>query len=81
MATSSGQDKILKGVFYDSPLQGLEYETRTLSGLTNKKGEFEYRPGETVTFSIGGFMLGSAQGSEWLTPADIVIEVGGNIKN
>jgi predicted acyl esterase len=77
---SSGKGKILKGVFYDSLVRGLEYETQTLSGITNEKGEFQYRPGETVTFSIGGLILGSALGSQWVTPADIVFEVAGDVK-
>ena len=65
--------KTLTGVFYDSPVEGLSYETQTLSGMTNDKGEFEYREGETVTFSVGGLVLGSARGSERVTPADIVL--------
>jgi uncharacterized protein len=71
---------ILKGVFYDSPVQGIEYQTRTLSGMTNEKGEFEYRSGETVTFSVGDLVLGSAPGSARVTPADLALEVGGDVK-
>ena len=80
MKKSREEGKILKGVFYDSPVQGLEYETQTISGITNEKGEFKYRPGETVTFSVGGLVLGSARGSERVTPVDLVIEVGGDVK-
>jgi para-nitrobenzyl esterase len=54
--------KILKVSFYDSPVAGLEYKTQTASGITNEKGKFKYYPGETVTFSIGGLVLGSARG-------------------
>jgi uncharacterized protein len=72
--------KRLKGFFYDSPVQGLEYKTQTISGITNEKGGFEYGQGETVTFSIGGMVLGSAPGSDRVTPADLVIEVGGEVK-
>lgn len=74
------EGKILKGVFYDSPVQGLEYETRTIYGMTNENGEFEYRPGETVTFAVGGLVLGSATGAKRTTPANLVIEVGGDVK-
>ena len=80
MANNPGKGTILKGVFYDSPVQGLEYETRTLSGMTNEKGEFQYRSGETVTFAIGGLVLGSAPGSNMITPAHLAVEVGGNIR-
>jgi hypothetical protein len=80
MKRSKEAGKVLKGVFYDSPVQGLEYETQTLSGMTSEKGEFRYRPGETVTFSVGGLVLGSAPGGERVTPADLAIEVGGDVK-
>ncbi|OGO23055.1 MAG: hypothetical protein A2144_11945 [Chloroflexi bacterium RBG_16_50_9] len=75
-----GKGVLLKGVFCDGPVQGLEYETQTLSGITNEKGEFKYRAGETVTFSIGGFVIGSAVGDKRATPADLIIEVGGDVK-
>ena len=51
--------RLLTGVFRDSPVHGLEYQTQTVGGLTGEKGEFRYRSGETVTFSIGGLVLGS----------------------
>lgn len=79
--------EVLKGFFYDSPVQGLSYETRSLSGaigfsgVTNEGGEFKYGDGETVTFSVGGLVLGSARGSELVTPADLVTGVSGDIKN
>ena len=74
------KSKIIKGVFYDSPVQGLEYETQSLSGITNENGEFNYKEGETVTFSVGGLVLGSAPGQEMVTPADLVVEIGKDIR-
>lgn len=71
---------LMKGIFYDSPVEGLEYETQTTSGVTNEKGEFEYRPGETITFSVGGLVLGSAPGESIITPAHLAVEIAGNIK-
>jgi predicted acyl esterase len=79
--TAQRKSRILKGIFYDSPaVQGLEYETQTLSGLTNDKGEFAYRTGETVTFSVGGLVFGSAPASKRLTLADIITSIRGDIK-
>ena len=46
----------------DSPTEGLEYQTETLSGITDANGTFEYREGETVTFYFGGSGLGQAEG-------------------
>jgi hypothetical protein len=49
----------LTGVFIDSPVQGLSYSSAPsgLSGLTGPNGEFLYRAGDRVTFSIGGYVL------------------------
>lgn len=60
------------GVFEDSPVAGLHYETPTFSGTTNALGEYDYLPGETVTFSIGGIDLGSAQAGPVVTPLTLV---------
>jgi hypothetical protein len=56
------------GVFLDSPVEGLQYETPTRSGLTNFQGKFTYIEGESVTFYLGGTKLGSAQGAAIITP-------------
>ena len=44
---------VLTGVFTDGVVQGIDYKTDTLNGKTNAMGEFEYRAGEKVIFSIG----------------------------
>ncbi len=77
MAEKTGE--ILKGSFADGPVQGLEYETQTLSGVTDAKGTFQYRPNETVTFAVGGFVLGSARGAAVITPADMALDGSGDI--
>src|SRR6476646_10500931 len=58
------------GVFIDSPVQGLTYSSTPsgLSGLTGPNGEFLYRPGDLVTFSIGGRQIGAALGQLQITP-------------
>ncbi len=66
------------GYFSDGPVQGLNYKTPTQSGITDSQGKFEYLTGETVTFSIGEFVLGSAPGSEQMTPAHLVPVTGGD---
>jgi len=71
---------ISRGVFYGGLIQGLDYRTQTISGMTNEKGEYEYREGESVTFSVGALVLGSSSGNSVLTPAHLVIEVGGDVK-
>ncbi len=60
------------GVFIDSPVTGLYYETPTYSGTTNTLGEYNYLPGETVTFSVGGIILGSSAAGPVVTPLTLV---------
>ena len=50
------------GVFIDSPVQGLGYNSTPsgLSGLTNASGQYNYLPGDTVTFNLYGRSIGAA---------------------
>ena len=41
------------GIFA-GPITGLAYRTPTQSGITNARGEFEYVPGEAITFRADG---------------------------
>ena len=70
----------MKGIFLDGSIVGLNYETQTLKGETNVKGEFEYLEGETITFYAGKIFLGSSVGKKIITPADLVPECSGDIK-
>ena len=60
------------GRFIDSAVSGLEYHSASRSGVTNEFGEFKYKTGETVTFTIGGIVIGETQGAPTLTPIDLV---------
>ena len=66
------------GVFA-GPVRGLKFQTPTLSGLTNERGEFQYRAGEAVTFLVGGLVLGAAQGAARINLAQLVNRVAGKI--
>ena len=77
--TGTGR-QLLKGIFYDASFQGIEYQTESYSDITDANGEFNYYPGETVTFSIGGLVLGSGRAAPRLTVLDITIEAGGDLK-
>lgn len=58
------------GVFKDSRVEGVYYETNSTSGFTNKDGEFKYKDGEVVEFGIGqgDNLLGKARGERVVTP-------------
>jgi len=61
-----------QGVFLDSPVEGLRFETATQSGTTDANGTFSYMPGEMVEFFIGDISLGRVAGAATLTPIDLV---------
>jgi hypothetical protein len=65
---NSSSSSVNTGVFVDSPVAGLDYRTETQSGITGPNGEFQYIPGETVVFSIGDVVVGSAVADTVITP-------------
>jgi hypothetical protein len=71
-ATATATETVSTGVFIDSAVEGLQYETATRSGTTNSLGEYDYLAGETVTFSIGGIVLGSTIAGPVATPLSLV---------
>ncbi len=72
-SSGSGGDAALQnGVFTYSAVSGLDYRgPGTLAGSTDAQGRFSYRPGDTLTFSIGNLVLGSAPGGATITPLSI----------
>lgn len=64
----TGNNDAQTGVFVDAIVEGAWYSTPSYSGRTNAKGEFTYKEGETVTFSIGSIELGSVKAKAIITP-------------
>ncbi|HVZ45178.1 MAG TPA: esterase-like activity of phytase family protein [Ramlibacter sp.] len=60
-----------QGVFGDSAVRGIHFKTATQEGDTDAAGTFRFLPGETVTFSLFGTVLGTAAASANVTPADL----------
>jgi hypothetical protein len=61
------------GVFKDSNVSGMEYETSSgQSGFTDQQGRYTYVVGDSVTFFIGGVVVGTTTASGVVTPVDIV---------
>ncbi|RQW27951.1 hypothetical protein EHS17_07785 [Rhodobacteraceae bacterium CH30] len=73
-ASSSGSnDLVLNGVFVDAEVAGLAYRTSSgLSGTTDASGRYRYRLGDSITFSVGGINLGSAEAGDVLTPSHLL---------
>ncbi len=62
------------GVFIDSAVSGLSYQTASQAGVSNSAGEFNYISGEIITFSIGDVVIGSALAAPVMTPLTLVPE-------
>lgn len=75
---AAGQGATMTGVVA-GPICGLRYQTPSASGFTNARGEFPYRPGETVTLGVGGLVLGTTKAAARVNLAQLVNRVDGNI--
>ena len=73
-----GQNAVMTGIIA-GPICGLRYQTPSASGVTNERGEFSYFAGETVTFLIGGSVLGNIIAAPRVNLAQLVNRVAGNI--
>lgn len=67
------------GTFVDDPVDGVDYSTQTVTGaithagVTENGGQYQYEPGDWVTFAIGNVQLGHATlAKPTLTPIDLV---------
>lgn len=70
-AGSSAGSATQTGYFLDAAVSGLDFKGSSNSGTTGANGEFRYQPGETITFSIGGVVVGSAKGSDKVLLKDL----------
>lgn len=68
---NDGSTPASTGVFLDAAVSGITYKGSTSSGITGANGEYSYLPGETITFSIGGVVIGSAKGTGKLLLKDL----------
>jgi len=66
------QPAVFTGIFLDSAVEGLSYETATNNGITNTIGEFTYQADEDVIFSIGDITLPPVTAKSVLTPLDVM---------
>ncbi len=69
-AASSAPTTVV-GVLVDSFVAGIGYRTPSQSGVTNAQGEFNYLPGETVTFFIGTLEFPPIPAKPLVTPLDM----------
>jgi len=62
---------VFTGIFLDSAVEGLNYQTASEQGLTTATGEFSYQINENITFSIGDINFPAVAGTAYVTPLDI----------
>ncbi|HFC53692.1 MAG TPA: hypothetical protein ENJ43_04595 [Gammaproteobacteria bacterium] len=67
-----GEKEVYSGQFLDSAVANLDYKTATSEGTTDASGRFSYRSGESISFSIGGVLLGETDAQEIITPVNLV---------
>ena len=79
MSHDDGDGQAVSTGVMAGPIRGLRYQTPTAAGVTNARGEFAYRHGEAVTFSVGGLVLGTAVGARRVNLAQLVNRVAGDI--
>ncbi len=68
---SSSLAAVTTGVFLDGAVVNIGYRTATQQGSTNSNGEFNYRPGESITFFIGKLELPAVLAGAIITPLEI----------
>ncbi len=61
-----------QGLFVDSLVSGLRYETPSISGFTDNLGKFNYQSGETIGFYVGDILIGETLGQAIITPIELV---------
>ena len=65
---------MLQGIFMDGSISGICYETPHTQGVLDENGCYCYEEGDSITFSIGGLMLGSCMAKSTICTVDIVAE-------
>lgn len=61
------------GVLSDAEVAGVTFQSQPsgLTGTTNAAGEFSYAEGDTVSFRVGGIVIGSVAGQAVVTPTTL----------
>jgi len=63
---------LLNGRFIDgAPVDGLHFQTASISGVTSEGGQYQYREGESVTFSLGDIELPAVGADSIVSALDV----------
>ncbi len=70
-SSSSGSSSAYQGQFIDSAVANIDYQTESMTGVTDENGFYNYNQGETVTFSIGSIQFPPVLASSVVTPLNM----------
>lgn len=71
----SGNDGLHTGALMHVGVENVHYETQSQSDSTNEDGEFQYYPGETLTFRVGDLVLAEdVPAAPFLSPIDFTTD-------
>jgi hypothetical protein len=73
VAGGGGTPGSVQGQFLDSAVEGLTYITEGDTAETDVQGNFTYRRGSNVQFSVGGIVIGTGLAASKMTPVDLVV--------
>jgi hypothetical protein len=65
-------EAVQNGVFKDSNVSGLDFESGLEIGITDANGRFTCETGKDVTFSIGSVVVGQAECTTLIMPPSLV---------
>ncbi|UVW33810.1 hypothetical protein NYF23_07090 [SAR92 clade bacterium H455] len=60
-----------EGRFIDAVVEGLSFTSGDQTGVTDSEGTFVYEVGQNITFSVGAVEIGTAAGSDIISPVDL----------
>lgn len=62
----------LSGILTDAAVQGVSYRTSSgVTGVTGANGQYNYNPGDTVQFTLGGLTLGNVTATGIISPIQL----------
>ena len=69
---SNSKPQFAKGIFIDSPVEGLSYISGTVASKTLAGGVFSYQVGSSIKFYVGDVLIGEATPGPVISPIDLV---------
>jgi hypothetical protein len=70
------------GILTDAAVQGVSYRTSSgVTGVTDAQGRYNYNPGDTVAFTLGGLTLGNVTATGIISPIQLAAGDSNKLSN